>query len=165
MKRKIITYLLILLIVSALGAAFAASYIGNTTSTLSHLVNLHQIADVRQHLVMSIQTVQSELYTVHTNLAHRLDLITEHVSNLEKAAQKCSTCHHTPVIAGQIDEVQSKIIDYRNALNIYISTVPNSPGNSRLKLDAASIGNQLLFRTEEISVKAEIGRASCRERV
>jgi len=154
MKRKIITYLLIFFIVSALGAALAASYIGNTTSTLSRLIILHQIGDVRQNLVMSIQTVQSELYTVHTNLGHKLDLITEHVSKLEKAAQKCSTCHHAPLIADQIEEVQSKIVDYRDALNIYITASAASPKINKLKIAAAAIGNQLLVRTEEISVKA-----------
>src|SRR5512143_1344080 len=112
MKRKIIASLLLLFVISASGAIAATFYITNTTATLSRLVTLHQIEDLRQHLVISIQTVQSDLYTLHTMLAHKLDTIVENVNKLDASAAKCGTCHHEPRVASQIKEVRDLIGRY-----------------------------------------------------
>ncbi len=139
---------------SALGAGFVTIYIRNTTATLSGLINLHQIENMRQHLIMSIQTVQSELYTVHTALGHKLDLIIENVANLEQSARKCSTCHHTPEIARQIEGVQSLVGDYQNSLSYYITASANAGQINKMKLEVAAIGNELLVKTEDMSIRA-----------
>lgn len=154
MKRKIILFLLIVFLFSTLSAGFATIYIRDTTATLSRLVNLHQIEDMRRHLIISIQTVQSELYTVRTELGHKLDLIIENVVNLEQSVQKCTTCHHTPDIARQIKGVQSLIGDYQNSLSYYITASANVQQIRKMKLDAAAIGNELLVKTENMSVQA-----------
>jgi len=154
MKRKIILLLLILFLFSSLGAGLAILSIRNTTNTLSRLVQLHQIEDLRQHLIMSIQTVQSDLYTVNTALGHRLDLIADNVTTLEAVSRKCSTCHHAPEVAAQIEHVQTLLLDYENKLSYYITASANTPMISKLKLDAAAVGNELLVKTEEMSVQA-----------
>ena len=154
MKRKIILLLLILFLFSSLGAGLAILTIRNTTATLSHLVQLHQIEDLRQHLIMSIQTVQSDLYTVNTSLGHKLDLVADNVMTLEQVSQKCSTCHHTAEVAGQIQNVQTLLLDYENKLSYYITASANAPMIGKLKLDAAAVGNELLVKTEEMSIQA-----------
>ena len=154
MKRKIILSLLAVFLFSAVGAGIATLYIRNTTSTLGRLINLHQIEDLRQHLIISIQTVQSDLYTVRTGLGHNLDLIAENVTILEQSAAKCSTCHHTPEIARQIEEIQSLIGDYENSLSFYITASANAEQINRMKIEAAGIGNKLLVATEDMSVRA-----------
>jgi diguanylate cyclase (GGDEF)-like protein/PAS domain S-box-containing protein len=153
-KRKIILSLLAVLLSSVLGASITTIYIRNTTATLARLINLHQIESLRQHLVISIQTVQSDLYTVHTTLGHKLDRIVDNVTNLDQAARKCSTCHHTPGITRQIEQVQKLISGYKDSLSYYITAPSNSPRANKLKLDAAAIGNELLVRTEDMSVRA-----------
>ena len=139
---------------SALGAGFVTIYIRNTTATLSRLIKLHQIEDFRLRLIISIQTVQSDLYTVHTALGHKLDLIIENVANLEQSVRKCTTCHHTPEIARQIEGVQSLIGDYQNSLSYYITASANAGQINKMKLDAAAIGNKLLVKTEDMSIQA-----------
>src|SRR5512146_2113764 len=98
MKRKIIIFLLALFLLSATGAVTATLYIRNITGTLSRLIKLHQIEDFRRDLVISIQTVQSELYTVGTTLAQDPGAITADMLRLEKAADVCDNCHseHSP---------------------------------------------------------------------
>ena len=154
MKRKIILSLLTVFLFSALGGAFATLYIINTTATLSRLINLYQIEGHRKDLVIATQTVQSDLITAHTKLGNQPDLIAKNVTNLEQAAQKCSTCHHVPEIAGQIERVQSLIVNYRNALSNYITASANFQQSNKLKLDAAAIGNELLVKTEGMSQQA-----------
>jgi diguanylate cyclase (GGDEF)-like protein/PAS domain S-box-containing protein len=154
MKRKIIFSFLAVFLISSLGALFAYVHVRNTTGMLSRLINLHQIETLRQQLLRSIQTVQSDLYTVHTELGSRLDSIVEDVVNLEQSARICSSCHHAPEVARQIEEVQTLIGDYQESLSYYITASANVDQINKIKLDAARIGNKLLVKTEEMSVLA-----------
>lgn len=154
MRRKIIISLLLMFVLFASGAILANVYIKNTTGELSSIIKLHQIEELRQNLVISIQTVQSDLYTVNTSLSPRLDLIVKNVSNLEINAHKCTTCHHTAGITRRLENIQSMIHDYEGALSYYITASANSERIETLKSDAASLGNQLLSATEEMSFEA-----------
>lgn len=156
MKRKIILSFLIVFLITSLGAVFAYVYVRNTTDTLSSLINLHQIETLRQHLIKSIQTVQSDLYTVNTELGSKLDSIIEDVANLEQAAKNCTSCHHTPEVDRKIQKVQSLIGDYQDSLSFYITGSANTDQMNANKMEAARIGNKLLINTEDMSMLASI---------
>ncbi len=128
MKRKIILSLLMVFLFSTLGGAFATLYIRNTNETLSRHNNFHQSEDLGKHLIIPIQKVQSDLYTIHMKLGNKSDLITEDVTLLEQAVQKCSTCHHPPEITRRIDRVRSLIGEYRKAL-IHVVLVIEFPAD------------------------------------
>jgi diguanylate cyclase (GGDEF)-like protein/PAS domain S-box-containing protein len=154
MKRKIILSLIFLFILSALGVIFAAAHVKNNTATLSHLIKLHQIADMQKHLFMSIQTVQSDLYAAYTTPGHKHDQKVDNVANLRTTARKCSGCHHTPEVAKKIKEVQSLILSYQKGLSRFKAASVNAKQREKLKLDAAATGNELLMRAEEMSIQA-----------
>lgn len=154
MKKKIVLSFLAVFLISSLGAMFAYVHVRNTNEMLSRLINLHQIETLRQQLLRSIQTVQSDLYTVNTELGHKLDYIIENVANLEQAAQKCTSCHHSPEIAGQINGIQTLIGEYQESLSYYITASANTEQINRNKLEAAHIGNKLLVMTEDMSMLA-----------
>jgi diguanylate cyclase (GGDEF)-like protein/PAS domain S-box-containing protein len=154
MKRKIITALLLLLLLSASGVALATYFITNTTTTLSKLVTLHQIEDLRQHLIISIQTVQSDLYTVKTMLGNKVDVIADNVIKLETSASECTSCHHEPAVARELQEIEDLVMTYQEALSYYITASANRQRIERLKLDAAAIGNEILKKTEAMSFQA-----------
>lgn len=156
MKRKIIASLLLLFLISASGAVAAALYIRNTTSTLGNLIRLHKVGNLRQHLIITIQTVQSELYTFGTPLGHELNVITDNVGRLEKAVQDCTTCHqhHSAEVVTEIGLIQTDIHQYEATISNYITTVHNQSYLAKLKLNAAEIGNRLLARTNRMSSAA-----------
>jgi diguanylate cyclase (GGDEF)-like protein/PAS domain S-box-containing protein len=154
MKRKIVLSLLVLFLFISVGATFAIMYIKNTTTTLGKLIQLHQIEDLRQHLIISIQTVQSDLYTVHTPLGQKLDLIADNVTTLDGASQKCVGCHHSPEVTREIGELRALITDYQKSLSYYITASANAQLIDKLKLDAAAIGNALLVKTAGMSSRA-----------
>lgn len=154
MKRKIISALLLLLLFASSGVALATYFITHTTKTLSSLVTLHQIEDLRQNLIISIQAVQSDLYTVNTMLGNKVDSIANNVTNLENSANECSGCHHEPAIARELQEIGSLIMAYEDALSYYITTSADRQRIEKLKLDAATIGNSILNKTEAMSFKA-----------
>jgi len=154
MKRKIVSALLLLFLFSASGAALATYYITHSTATLSRLLVLHQIEDLRKHLIISIQTVQADLYTVHTRLGQNLDTIIENVTKLEAAANSCSGCHHTPEVTRELQEIQQDIGAYQSALSYYITASANRERIEKLQSDAATIGHRILSRTEGMSIRA-----------
>lgn len=154
MKRKIVSTLLLLFIFSASGAALATYYITHSTASLSRLLTLHQIEDLRQHLIISIQTVQSNLYTVHTQLGQKVDAIVENVNKLEDSARHCGDCHHSPEVAADIEAVQEQIKSYQEALSNYITASANRERIEKLQLEAAAIGHRILDRTENMSIQA-----------
>lgn len=154
MKRRIILSFLAVFLISSLGALFAYIHVKNTNDLQSRLIKLHQIETLRQQLLKSIQTVQSDLYTVNTELGNKLDFIIENVSNLEQAAQNCASCHHVPEVAQQIGEVQTLIGNYQESLSFYITASANKEQINKNKLEAARIGNMLLDKTEVMSTLA-----------
>ncbi len=150
MKRKIILSLLAVFIISAVGAAFAVVYVGDTTSTLGQLIDLHQNEGMRQQFIISIQRVQSDLNSTPMNL----DRITNNAKDLEQRAKQCSACHHSPDIAGQIKGLQLRLSDYQQALNRSISASANPGKSGKLKRKADAIGDDLLDRAKAMSARA-----------
>ncbi len=154
MKRKIILSLLILFLISGSGAMLSTLYITSTTSTLSRLVKLHQIEDLRQNLIISLQTVQSDLYTVHTMLGHKIDTIVDNVTNLDRAAAACGRCHHEPRTAKDIASMQELVRSYQDALSYYITASANRDRINKIKVKTAAMGNDLLKKTENMTIRA-----------
>ncbi len=154
MRQKIILSFLTVFLISSLGSISAYIHVRNTNDMHSRLIKLHQIETLRQQLLKSIQTVQSDLYTVNTELGQKLDYIIENVATLEQAARNCTTCHHTPEVSLQLDEVQSLIADYQDSLSFYITASANAEQINKNQLEAARIGNKLLVKTEDMSMLA-----------
>ena len=153
-RRKILIALLSLFIFFTSATLISIAYIEQTTEELLRLVKLHQIENLRRNLVRSIQTVQSDLYTVHTPLARKLDAIVENVSTLDESAEKCSSCHHKPSIHDQLQKTLSLIHDYKDALSYYITASANRERIEHIQSDAAKIGEQLLRQTAAMSSAA-----------
>jgi diguanylate cyclase (GGDEF)-like protein/PAS domain S-box-containing protein len=141
-------------LITSFGAMFAYVSVKNTNDTLSGLINLHQIETLRQQLIKSIQIVQSDLYTVHTELGSKLDSVIDDVDSLERAARNCTSCHHSEKIHNQIEEIQTLIGKYQDSLSYYITASANADQINTNKLEAASIGNKLLGKTEDMSMLA-----------
>src|SRR3990172_6598794 len=154
MKRKIVISLFALFLFFIAGASVTILYIKNTTATLSRLISLHQIELLREGLVINLQTVQTDLYTVHTPFGKHLDSIVDHVEKLDHAAKGCSSCHHNPELTRRIKEVQHDIEEYKNALSYYITASANIKRIDKLKMDAATIGNHLLGLTQDMTFTA-----------
>ena len=82
--------------------------------------------------------------------------MTDNVLRLESAANACSSCHehHSPDVITRIGLIQTDIKQYEDALSNYMTASADKARITRLKLDAAEIGNRLLARTEKMSVEA-----------
>ncbi len=153
-KRKIILSLLALFGFFTSATLISIVYIENTTEELLRLIKLHQIENLRRDLVMSVQTVQSDLYTMNTPLGHNLDSIVDNVSTLDESAERCLVCHHRESIRKQLENVRSLVSDYKLALSYYITASANKERINNIKSDAARKGEELLRQTENMSSSA-----------
>ncbi len=102
MRTKIVISLLSLFTVFAFGAIVASRYVSVATAELSTLVDLHEVEGLRRNLVISVQSVQADLYTARTPLAKELDAIVANVDELDESADECASCHHRPEIQGEL---------------------------------------------------------------
>ncbi len=154
MKRRIIFSFLLVFAIALLGATFAYVNVSRTNRMLSELINLHQIENLRQQLIRSIQTVQSDLYTIRTDLGGKLDSIIEDVSKLDHAGDICVSCHHDPEVGQRLEAVHALINNYQDSLSFYITASANAEQIKVNKTEAALIGNKLLAETEAMSIMA-----------
>lgn len=154
MRRKIALALLLLFGCSASGAVLAILHIGRTADTLRGLTKLHRIEEMRQHLIIAIQAAQSDLFTVNTSFGQEVDVITDNIFKLEKAAGRCHECHHVPEVNARIARVDRLIHDYQVALSYYITASANKDRILRLKQDAAALSAELLTTTEDMALQA-----------
>jgi methyl-accepting chemotaxis protein len=154
MKRRITISLFAIFFLFVTGIIISMLYITDTVSELNHIIKLHQVEQLRRSLVISLQNVQSNLYTFDTPLAHGLDKIVENMEILEKTAVECSSCHHPPHLNSRIIHVQSLVRDYARNLSYYMTGSANEERMRKLKLSAATIGDKILSQTEDMSHSA-----------
>ncbi len=151
MKRKIVISLFALFLFFTCGAIIASFYIKDNNAELERIIKLHEVEQLRRTLLINLQTVQSDLYTVKTPFETNLNAIVKNAANLEEAASKCSSCHHPPNLDKKILNVQSLIRDYENALSYYITVSANPERMKKLKSNASKTGEKLLTLTENMS--------------
>src|SRR5210317_67234 len=105
MKKKIIIAFFLLFLLFLGGIVATLHTISKTTSNLASLLLLHKIEVIRQELLVTVQTVQSNLYTIGTSFNKDLDIIVDNVLTLRNRAQTCSGCHHEPGMANEISQL------------------------------------------------------------
>lgn len=154
MRRKIIISLIGIFLFFGFGAIIAMLSITNITEELKFVIKLHQVEQLRRSLLIHLQSVQSNLYTVHTPLAQDLDLIIENVLHLENAAKVCSSCHHPLQLNNRILKVQTQIEGYTKHLSLYITSRANEERIKKLKVESAKIGNKISLEIENMSHSA-----------
>jgi diguanylate cyclase (GGDEF)-like protein/PAS domain S-box-containing protein len=156
MKKKIILALLTIFALFTIGVYVAIVYITNTTGELNRIIGLHEVEQLRRSLVINLQTVQSNLYTVRTPLEQDLDLILTNVTELSESASGCTGCHHSRNVTVELKQIQSTVKEYEHALSYYITASADEERIETMKLDAAKIGSSILTMTAAMSHEASV---------
>jgi len=154
LRNKLIYSLFSLFALFLLGAVISMLYMYRTTEHLKSVIALHRVEIIRQDLVISAQTVQSNLYTFGTVFGPELDIIVDNVIDLGHSANRCLDCHHSPEITERLVEVNSIVDQYKDALSHLITTSANPERVDRLRSVAINIGATLLSKTQEMAVIA-----------
>lgn len=156
MKKKITFAFLFIFLLFLAGIATTLHIINKTTVNLTTLLSLHKVEVIRQELIINVQTVQSNLYTIGTSFGKELDIIVDNVLVLRNRAQTCSNCHHEPDIASQISDLQGLTDNYQEALSYFITSTADTQRIKRLQTFAADIGDDIIKRSQSMAMAANI---------
>jgi PAS domain S-box-containing protein len=117
MKKKVIISLSVFSLFFLLGGIYIVSTIEKSTSKLDNLITLHQVEILREHLLLQIKRVQSDIYLKNTRYARNIDSLVVNVKNLESAASSCFDCHHSDDMQKRLADVSNDIKSYKNAVS------------------------------------------------
>jgi len=154
MKKKIILAFLLLFLLFLAGIVTTLHIINKTTTNLASLLMLHKVEVIRQELVINVQTVQSNLYTIGTSFNKDLDIIVDNVLTLRDRAQTCSDCHHEPNMANEISNLQELTEQYNEALSYFITSTADARRIKRLQTFAADIGDRIINKSQWMAMTA-----------
>ncbi|MFC1843257.1 ATP-binding protein [Thermodesulfobacteriota bacterium] len=154
MKKKIIMAFFLLFLLFLTGIATTLHIINKTTTNLASLLLLHKVEVIRQELVINVQTVQSNLYTIGTSFNKDLDIIVDNVLKLSDRAGTCSDCHHEPGMANEISQLQELTGQYSEALSYFITSTADTQRIKRLQIFAADIGDRIIEKSQWMAIIA-----------
>jgi diguanylate cyclase (GGDEF)-like protein len=150
MKWKIIASIMTLLIISALGSVVVTLYVMNTTKDLDSDIRLQQMESLHRNLVRAVQMFQPGLHSTYISINSK----PAYVSFINQAVEQCLNCHYDQEIVGQIDQVQSLIIDYGKTLNSDYATKTSDSLTSKMQVDAAGTVKKILISAESLFMQA-----------
>jgi signal transduction histidine kinase len=154
MKKKIIISFLVLFLLFLGGIVTTLHIINKTTANLTTLLLLHKVEVIRQDLVINVQTVQSNLYTIGTSFGKELDIIVDNVLKLRDRAQTCSDCHHEERMEKEIHHLQELTDQYQEALSYFITSTADTERINRLQTFAADIGDRIIAKSQWMAMTA-----------
>ncbi len=115
MKKKIIITLVSISLIFLVGGIYIITTIEKSTSTLDHLIRLHQVEILREHLLLQVKRVQSDLNLWDTTHARSIGTIMTNVKRLNIISATCFDCHHSPVVLGRLNNLTREIEKFKDA--------------------------------------------------
>jgi len=115
MKKKIVLTLCLITLIFSLGGAYIIINIATATSELDYLLMLHRVEILREHLLLQIQEVQTDLILINTHNARSKETVIENVRNMKIMANACSDCHHSIPVMKRLDVLDTHIETFVNS--------------------------------------------------
>lgn len=150
MKKKIIIGLSIFSLLFFLAGIYIIVTIESATATLDNLITLHQVEILREHLLIHIKRVQSDLSLKDTRFARSIDTVIVNVRNMENIADTCFECHHTEKVLIRLTDLRGEVRKYRDSLSRVLTIRANV---NRLKAEADTAfraGEDLIKKVNKI---------------
>ncbi len=146
MKKKIILFLGIGSVVFILAGVYIIASIERTTSELNKLIKLHQVEILREHLLIQIKRVESDLNLRGTRYARGIDTIVHDVTNMGNAVDICFDCHHNREVSERLNDLKTDIGLYKDSLSRVITIRANASRLETEEDNAFKKGQQLIAK-------------------
>ncbi|MCK5505609.1 MAG: PAS domain S-box protein [Thermodesulfovibrionia bacterium] len=117
MKKKIIIGLSIFSLIFLLGGIYIISAIETATTKLDNLITLHQVEILREHLLIQMKRVQSDINLKNTRYARNIDTVISNVINMENTVTSCFSCHHDENMQQRLDDLRNDVNEYKQAVS------------------------------------------------
>ena len=129
MKKKIFITLILVSLVFIAGGVYIIATIETSSAKLDNLIRLHQLEILREHLLIQIKNVQSDLYLMGTRYERRPEEVLAGVANLKKVSITCFDCHHSSPVKQRLRDMNSGVEFYNESINRILTL-----GNNRTML-------------------------------
>ena len=150
MKKKILIGLGILSLLFMVIGAYIIVTVDRATSRLDHLVKLHQVEILREHLLLQIKRVQSDLAWSGTRYATGVDTIVSHGVQMGKVVDRCFQCHHSPEVTEGLIDLKSQTEQYEDFLSHVLTLDANRVRRDAEKDEAIRRGQDLIAKVNGI---------------
>ena len=117
MRKKIIIGLSALSILFLSMGIYIVYTIQIGTARLNNLIQLHQVEILREHFLIQIKRVQSDLALKHTHYSRRVDIVLRDVRDIEQVIDVCFGCHHSAAVQSCIDDLHDSTHLYEAAVS------------------------------------------------
>ncbi len=144
MKKKFLVVLISLSIASLLVSGYVIYTIENTTRRLDTLIQLHQVALLREKMLDHIQVVQQDLNLKQTRYAMDLATLVSHVGTMSGTIDSCFDCHHNKEITAKLRGLHDSSEVYKNALSRVYTIRANATRLMKEEDNAFVIGEDLI---------------------
>ena len=144
MKKKIIIIGVVFTLIFLACFLYIIVTIEGGTSRLNNLITLHQVEILREHLLLQVKKVQSDLEAKNTRYARSVDTIIVNVRNMEAVSDTCLECHHSEEMVTQFMKLKDDITSYKNAISRMFTIRANKRLLELEEQNAYRLGNHLL---------------------
>ncbi len=126
MKRKIIVGLGIYSLVLLIGAYSILRTVHEETTRLDNLIMLHQVEILREHYLIQIKRVQTDLALEGSVHARSFETVVAHARNMGMVITTCFDCHHAPPVAERIMDLKLQTDLYQEGLSRVLTIRANA---------------------------------------
>jgi signal transduction histidine kinase len=117
MKKRIIIGLAVHALIFVAGGYYILATINGATSKLDRLIQLHQVEILREHYLLQIRHVQTDLTLQDTRYEREFDTLFSHARNMQLFIDTCFSCHHEPQPMERISNLKLQTDAYQDALS------------------------------------------------
>jgi len=150
MKRKIVLGLAIYSVVFSLAGVYVIRTIRTATAELDKLITLHQVEILREHYLLQIKKVQSDLTLMDTPYSRSFDTIVKNVMNMGRIIDTCFDCHHSRRGTERLDALKKQTETYKESLSRVLTVRANAVRRAAEEDAAFRIGEGLIEQVQDM---------------
>ncbi len=150
MKRKIIIGLGIYTFVFLLAGLYILKVVNETTAKLDNLITLHKVEILREHYLVQIRRVQTDLSLTGTRFSKDFDTVVDHGRKMGKVVGACSGCHHDEPVATRLTDLQNRTEVYTDALSRVLTIQASNSRMAEEEDRAFQVGETLIDEVNQM---------------
>ncbi|MGE5699024.1 MAG: ATP-binding protein [Deltaproteobacteria bacterium] len=150
MKRKIVLGLSIYSVIFLLAGVYVVQTIRSATADLDKLITLHQVEILREHYLLQIKRVQSDLTLMDTRYSRSFETVVMNVMNMGRTIDTCFDCHHSPRGTERLKDLKAETEKYKDELSRVLTIRANASRFSAEKDAAFRTGDKLIVKVQDM---------------
>jgi hypothetical protein len=125
MKIKFIIFLSISILLAVVGGSYLLVMSERRIADSDHLIMLHEVEILRNQLLLSVRTVEADLYSQRSRIPAGVDEIVGHVSKMESTMKSCFECHHEESVNVRLYDLDDQVGDFSHSLSRILTLKAN----------------------------------------